>query len=216
MRLTPQQDVLLCDIATADAPAVESMLNEYGIPRPETLSHGAEVEHGLPGDPDVRAGDHRAERALPGIIDQLETVLAELGLADEPISVRMTGCPNGCARPYQSEVGIVGRSGDKYTLYVGGDSFGRRLNTELQDSVPIEQIVPKLAKVFAAFKAERHGRRAVRRLLHAGRDGEAEGARAELADRDARLASTSPASFATHLECTPRRRGALRAARRTR
>ena len=96
-----------------------------------------------------------SERALPGVIDKLEAVLADLGLADEPISVRMTGCPNGCARPYQSEIGIVGRGGTKYTLYIGGDSFGRRLNAEVQDSVPIEQIVPKLAKVFAAFKAER-------------------------------------------------------------
>ena len=91
------------------------------------------------------------------MVDQLETVLRDLGLGDELISVRMTGCPNGCARPYQSEVGIVGRGGTKYTLYIGGDTFGRRLNTEVQDSVPIDQIVPKLAKVFGAFKSERQG-----------------------------------------------------------
>jgi sulfite reductase (ferredoxin) len=96
-----------------------------------------------------------SERALPGVIDQLEKVLDELGLGDQPIGVRMTGCPNGCARPYQSEVGIVGRGGTKYTLYIGGDSFGRRLNAELEDSVPIERIVPKLARIFTAFKAER-------------------------------------------------------------
>jgi sulfite reductase (ferredoxin) len=81
--------------------------------------------------------------------------LKDIGLAGEPISVRMTGCPNGCARPYQSEVGIVGRGGTKYTLYIGGDSYGRRLNTEIQDSVPIDQIVPKLSKVFSAFAQER-------------------------------------------------------------
>jgi sulfite reductase (ferredoxin) len=97
-----------------------------------------------------------AERALPKVTEQLEVALAELGLSQEAISVRMTGCPNGCARPYQSEVGLVGRGGTKYTVYIGGDTFGRRLNTELQDSVPIEQIVPKLRLIFAAFKAERH------------------------------------------------------------
>jgi sulfite reductase (ferredoxin) len=96
-----------------------------------------------------------AERSLPGVVDQLETALSDLGLADELISVRMTGCPNGCARPYQSEIGIVGRGGTNYTLYIGGDSYGRRLNAEVEDRVPIGQIAPKLAKVFAAFKAER-------------------------------------------------------------
>jgi sulfite reductase (ferredoxin) len=96
-----------------------------------------------------------SERALPGVVRQLETILTNLGLAGEPISVRMTGCPNGCARPYQSEVGIVGRGGTKFTLYIGGDTLGRRLNAELEDSVPIEQIAPKLQRIFARFKEER-------------------------------------------------------------
>lgn len=155
VRLTTQQDVLLCNIATADRSAVDSMLTEYGIPRPDTLSMVQKWSLACPAIPTCGLAITESERSLPGLIDQLETVLTDLGLAGEPISVRMTGCPNGCARPYQSEVGIVGRGGTKYTLYIGGDSFGRRLNTEVQDSVPIEQIVPKLAKVFAAFKAER-------------------------------------------------------------
>jgi sulfite reductase (ferredoxin) len=155
VRLTPQQDILLCGISTADRAAVDSMLNEYGIPRPDTLSQAQKWSMACPAIPTCGLAITESERSLPGVIDQLETVLADLGLAGEPISVRMTGCPNGCARPYQSEVGIVGRGGTKYTLYIGGDSYGRRLNMEVQDSVPIEQIVPKLAKVFAAFKAER-------------------------------------------------------------
>ena len=155
VRLTTQQDVLLCDISTADRPAVESMLSEYGIPRPESLSLVQKWSMACPAIPTCGLAITEAERALPGVVDQLEAVLAELGLARETISVRMTGCPNGCARPYQSEVGIVGRGGTKYTLYIGGDTFGRRLNTLLQDSVPIEQIVPKLKSIFAAFKTER-------------------------------------------------------------
>ncbi len=155
VRLTTQQDVLVCGISSADRAAVDSLLNEYGIPRPDTLSQVQKWSLSCPAIPTCGLAITESERALPGVIDQLETVLTDLGLAGEPISVRMTGCPNGCARPYQSEVGIVGRGGTKYTLYIGGDSFGRRLNTEVQDSVPIEQIVPKLAKVFAAFKAER-------------------------------------------------------------
>ncbi|MBX9578883.1 MAG: NADPH-dependent assimilatory sulfite reductase hemoprotein subunit [Gemmataceae bacterium] len=155
VRLTPQQDILLCDIATADRPAVESLLSEFGIPRPDGLSVVRRWSMSCPAIPTCPLAITESERALPGVVDQLEGVLQELGLAEEAISVRMTGCPNGCARPYQSEVGLVGRGGTKYTVYVGGDSFGRRLNAELQDGVPIEQIVPRLRPIFAAYKAER-------------------------------------------------------------
>src|SRR5207244_5060706 len=85
-----------------------------------------------------------SERALPGVIDELEKELQRLGLQDEKLSVRMTGCPNGCARPYQSDIGIVGRSGDKYTLFVGGQVLGNRLNFQLKDLVPLAEIVSTL------------------------------------------------------------------------
>ena len=96
-----------------------------------------------------------SERALPGIIDQLEAELKRLGLDKETIGVRMTGCPNGCVRPYQSDIGIVGRSGDKYTLFVGGNLVGSRLNYLVKDLVPSEQIVPTLRVVLEDFKAHR-------------------------------------------------------------
>ena len=67
----------------------------------------------------------------------------------------MTGCPNGCVRPYQSDIGIVGRSGDKYTLFVGGHVLGDRLNFPLRDLVPRAEIVPTLAPVLERFKEER-------------------------------------------------------------
>ena len=100
-----------------------------------------------------------AERALPGI-DRLsskaELQRARPGAARR-ISVRMTGCPNGCARPYQSDIGIVGRSGDKYTVFVGGSVLGTRLNFELKDLVPLNDIVPLLMNLLREFQAERTG-----------------------------------------------------------
>ena len=63
----------------------------------------------------------------------MKAALRRLGLENEKLNVRMTGCPNGCTRPYQSDVGIVGRSGDKYTLYVGGHILGHRLNFTLKE-----------------------------------------------------------------------------------
>ncbi len=155
VRLSTQQDVLVCDIATADRPSIDSMLNEYGIPRPESLSQVRKYSMACPAIPTCGLAITEAERALPTLTAQLATMLEELGLGEEAISVRMTGCPNGCARPYQSEIGLVGRGGTKYTLYIGGDTLGRRMNAELEDSVPIDQIVPKLKNIFTAFKAER-------------------------------------------------------------
>ena len=67
----------------------------------------------------------------------------------------MTGCPNGCARPYQSDIGIVGRSGDKFTLYVGGHLLGHRLNFMLVDLLPRAEIVPLLELLLVHFKEER-------------------------------------------------------------
>jgi len=89
------------------------------------------------------------------MVDSLEPELKALGLENERISIRMTGCPNGCARPYQSEIGIVGRSGDKYSLYLGGSTLGDRLSFQFADLVPREQIVPILKKVLNQFKNDR-------------------------------------------------------------
>lgn len=155
IRLTPQQDVLVCDVSAADKPKVDSILNQHGVPRAESLPMVRRWSMACPAIPTCPIAISESERALPGIVREIGDELAKLGLDQESISMRMTGCPNGCARPYQSEIGIVGRSGTKYTLYVGGDSFGRRLNFELQDSVPVEELIPKLKTIFTAFKSER-------------------------------------------------------------
>ena len=106
-----------------------------------------------------------AERALPGILDELERELERLGLAEERFTVRMTGCPNGCARPYNSDVGLVGRSAHihadgtpgpgKYTIFLGGRTVGDRLNIEYKDYVPYDQVVKELVPVLLRFKNER-------------------------------------------------------------
>jgi sulfite reductase (ferredoxin) len=96
-----------------------------------------------------------SERALPGVIDQLEVELAKLGLENEPFTVRMTGCPNGCARPYNSDIGLVGKARGKYTVFVGGRLLGNRLNFIYRDMVPLDQIVPTLVPLLTYFQQER-------------------------------------------------------------
>jgi sulfite reductase (ferredoxin) len=155
LRLTPLQDVLLCGLSGDALPRVEALLDEYGIPRPDRLSRVQKYSMACPAIPTCGLAISEAERTLPGIIDELEEELRRLGLEGEALSVRMTGCPNGCARPYQSDVGIVGRSGNKYVLYVGGNVLGDRLNFELADLVPQASIVSTLRPLLERFKEER-------------------------------------------------------------
>jgi sulfite reductase (ferredoxin) len=155
VRITAQQDLLLCDVATANRAVIDSILSEHGVPRPENLSMVQKWSMACPAIPTCPLAISESERALPGIVDTLEGILTNLGLQNEPISIRMTGCPNGCARPYQSEIGIVGRSGDKYTLYIGGDSYGRRLNQELVDLLHKDKLIPSLHTIFTKYRDER-------------------------------------------------------------
>jgi sulfite reductase (ferredoxin) len=155
LRLTPGQDVLLCDLPGSALPVLERMLDEYGIPRPEQVSNVRRHSLACPAVPTCGLAISEAERTLPSIIDELEAALRELGLEQETMSIRMTGCPNGCVRPYQSDIGIVGRSGDKYVLFVGGRVRGDRLNFELRDLVPRGRIVATLRPLLVQFKTER-------------------------------------------------------------
>ncbi len=155
IRLTPLQDVLLCDLEEKDRPEVEKMLREHGIRLSEDVSRIRRYSMACPAIPTCGLAISEAERALPGIIDELEAELKRLGLAEETIGIRMTGCPNGCVRPYQSDIGLVGRSGDKYMLFVGGHVLGHRMNFPLKDLLPRAEVVPTLLPLLERFKAER-------------------------------------------------------------
>src|SRR5690606_24060503 len=96
-----------------------------------------------------------SERALPGLLDELEGELKSLGLENEIFTFRMTGCPNGCARPYNSDIGLVGKTVGKYTIFLGGRRQGDRLNTVYKDLVPHEEVIPTLTRVFSHFRDAR-------------------------------------------------------------
>jgi sulfite reductase (ferredoxin) len=96
-----------------------------------------------------------AERALPGLLDQLEVEINRLGLAGERFTVRMTGCPNGCARPYNCDIGLVGRARGKYTIFLGGRLLGDRLNFEYKDMVAEEEVIATIAPILAFYKSAR-------------------------------------------------------------
>ena len=87
----------------------------------------------------------------------MEVVLNELGLDKELFTVRMTGCPNGCARPYNADIGLVGKAKGKYTVFAGGARLGTRLAFIYKDLIPLESIVSTLKPLFVAFKEQRSG-----------------------------------------------------------
>jgi sulfite reductase (ferredoxin) len=92
---------------------------------------------------------------LPTLVDQLEAELAKLDLGNEVFTMRMTGCPNGCARPYNSDIGLVGKTAGKYTIFLGGRVMGDRLNFIYKDLVPEAEVIPALVEVFRYFKEAR-------------------------------------------------------------
>jgi sulfite reductase (ferredoxin) len=156
LRITPMQDLILGDLQPEAKLLIESTLRSHGVLPPERLSIVQKLSMACPAIPTCGLALSESERSLPGLIDELEKELVRLGLEKESIVVRMTGCPNGCARPYQSDIGIVGRSGDKYTVYVGGRLLGDRLNFVLRDLVPFAELLPLLVPLLERYKRERH------------------------------------------------------------
>jgi sulfite reductase (NADPH) hemoprotein beta-component len=99
-----------------------------------------------------------SERYLPSLLAKLEGILDECGLTDAPVTVRMTGCPNGCARPYVAEIAFVGKSPGKYNVYLGGGFAGDRLNTLYRSSLSETEILAELAPILRRYAAERRDR----------------------------------------------------------
>ncbi len=155
VRLTPQQNVMLPDVEAADRKAVAAVLAEHHIRTVDQISPVHRFALACPALPTCGLALAEGERAMPRVLEAIEGVLEELDLGAEPINVRMTGCPNGCARPYVAEIGIVGRSLDRYTIYLGGSVAGTRLNEPFLDLVPLDEIAPRLRPVFTLFRETR-------------------------------------------------------------
>ncbi len=155
VQLTAQQNLLLSDIRDDDRATVTALLREHGVVTVEDISGVRRNSLACPALPTCGLAISEAERVLPKVLGIFEQALAEAGLPDEPIVFRMTGCPNGCARPYVAEVALVGRSMDKYVLYLGGDVAGTRIARQFQDLLPLGQLGATLRPLFERFRDER-------------------------------------------------------------
>jgi sulfite reductase (NADPH) hemoprotein beta-component len=156
LRLTPNQNVIVADVAPEDRPAIDAVLAEHGLSengRTSALRLNSMACVALPTCPLAMA---EAERYLPDLVGKVEEILESLGLTDTPITMRMTGCPNGCARPYVAEIAFTGRAPGKYNLYLGGGFHGERLNRLYRENIGEAAILDILGEMLGRYAGE-HG-----------------------------------------------------------
>lgn len=154
-RLTANQNLIIANVSPAKRPEIEALLAEYGIKDSHLKSALRLNSMACVSLPTCGLALAEAERYLPDLITQLEESLEENGLRHDAITIRMTGCPNGCARPFIAEIGFVGRGPNRYNVYLGGGFAGQRLSKLYREDVDQEQILPLLAPIFARYAKER-------------------------------------------------------------
>jgi sulfite reductase (NADPH) hemoprotein beta-component len=154
-RLTPNQNLMVADVAPPDRDAIAAMLDAHGLAkanRPSALRRNAMACVALPTCALAMA---ESERYLPSLVTRIEALLERHALSGEPITLRMTGCPNGCARPYLAEIGLTGRAPGKYNLYLGAGFHGERLNRMYRENIGEAAILEALDHVLGRYAAER-------------------------------------------------------------
>jgi sulfite reductase (NADPH) hemoprotein beta-component len=155
IRLTPSQNLIIAGVASPNIDAINRVLKEHGVVVENQASALRAASMACPALPTCGLALSESERVMPNILSRLEDVLKEVGLANEEIIVRMTGCPNGCARPYMAEIGLVGRAPNKYQIFVGGNEGCTRLNRLFKENVKGEDILTELRPALARFASER-------------------------------------------------------------
>ena len=149
LRVTPRQDLLL--LGVSDRSAVENVLRANGVRLADDQSPTRNLAIACPALPTCTKALGEAERVLPDVIEQLEKVLADTGNTGLPLRLNMTGCPNGCTRPYAAELGIVGRTKKNYDIFVGGSPAGDRLARLLRADVLLADVPELLRPLLEAF-----------------------------------------------------------------
>jgi sulfite reductase (NADPH) hemoprotein beta-component len=154
--LSPNQNIILANISEADHVAVNTLLAEHGVKTENQASvlHAAALA--CPALPTCGLALAESERMLPGLIDRIEALCAEVGIAGEEIIIRSTGCPNGCARPYTAEIAFVGKAPGRYQVWLGGNTAGTRLNRLWKDMVKDPDIENELRPLLARFASGRN------------------------------------------------------------
>ena len=156
LRVTPSQNILLVDIPESQRDEITKILDTHGVSVANPFSRSRLASMACPALPTCGLALAESERVLPDILTAFEGLLEELNLQNEEFVVRMTGCPNGCARPYMAEIALVGRAPNKYHLFVGGNEPSTRLNRLFKQNVKSDDILGELKLLLTRFAQERH------------------------------------------------------------
>jgi sulfite reductase (NADPH) hemoprotein beta-component len=154
-RLTPNQNLIISNISSQKKKKIEELVKEYGLS--DGIQHSALRRNSMAcvALPTCGLAMAESERYLPTLIDLIEPMLEEVGLRDEDIVIRMTGCPNGCARPMLAEVAFIGKAPGKYNMYLGGGFAGNRLNKLYKENIGEAEILESLRPIVAQYAKER-------------------------------------------------------------
>ncbi|MFW6092404.1 MAG: assimilatory sulfite reductase (NADPH) hemoprotein subunit [Pseudomonadota bacterium] len=154
-RFTPNQNVIVAGVAEADKANIDDIARRHGLNAGETLLPFQRDAMACVAMPTCGLAMAEAERYLPEFNARLGELLTKHGLEDEPVNVRITGCPNGCARPYVAEIALIGKAPGRYNLMLGGSRLGNRLNTLFEENRSEQQILETLNTLLGRFAAER-------------------------------------------------------------
>ena len=153
-RLTANQNLIVAGVRTEDRPGIDAILAEH-VPDIDTVPVLRRNAIACVAMPTCGLAMAESERYLPGLLEKIETILEEHGLGAEPITIRMSCCPNGCSRPYIAEIGLTGRAPGKYNLYLGGGFHGERLNRMVRENVGEAVILEVLVQAIGRYARER-------------------------------------------------------------
>lgn len=155
IRLTPNHNLILCEIEPEQQGKIQQILDRCGIRMESEIDPLLRYAMACPALPTCGLATSESERVMPSILERIRTLLNKVGLEQEHFVIRMTGCPNGCARPYLAELGLVGRAPDTYQLWLGGAPHQTRLAEPYIESMNIQNLEAILEPLFVYFKQER-------------------------------------------------------------
>jgi sulfite reductase (NADPH) hemoprotein beta-component len=177
--LTTNQNVIIAGVRAEDRAAIAALLETHGLTNERRATTLRAHALACVAFPTCGLAMAESERYLPSLLDKLEAIVRAVGLAREPIAIRMSGCPNGCSRPYLAEIALVGKAPGKYNLYLGASANGDRLNALYKETLGEPEILAELEQLLARYAAEREPserfgdfvvRAGVVRRMNAGRE----------------------------------------------
>ncbi|MBC1191109.1 sulfite reductase, ferredoxin dependent [Microcystis aeruginosa CS-558/01A06] len=167
MRLTANHNIILYEIEPQDQQAIEAILKEHGIvTNPAEIDPLTRYSMACPAWPTCGLAITESERILPSVIERIRALLNRLGLSKEQFVIRMTGCPNGCARPYMAELGFVGSAPNSYQLWLGGTADQTRLARPYLDKMAIDDLEKVLEPIFVYFQQDQQNNETFGEFCH--------------------------------------------------